>query len=93
LQAFAEPASADACATGSLLTSHPARRLKDRRHYPGESFLSGKLLANQLYGVASFNLVIFTLAVAVLAVCALMASILPARRAAGIDPIKALRTE
>jgi predicted permease len=56
-------------------------------------FLSGKLLANQLYGVASFNPVILTLAIAVLAACALMASILPARRAAGIDPIKALRTE
>ncbi len=56
-------------------------------------FLSGKLLANQLYGVGSFNPVIFTLAIAVLAVCALMASILPARRAAGIDPMKALRTE
>jgi predicted permease len=56
-------------------------------------FLSGKLLANQLYGVASFNPVILALAIAVLAVCALMASILPARRAAGIDPIKALRTE
>jgi putative ABC transport system permease protein len=56
-------------------------------------FLSGKLLANQLYGVASFNPAILTLAIAVLAVCALMASILPARRAAGIDPIKALRAE
>jgi len=32
-------------------------------------------------------------AVLVLATCALVASVLPARRAAGIDPMKALRTE
>jgi predicted permease len=56
-------------------------------------FLSGKLLANQLYGVKSFNPVILMSAIVVLGFCALMASILPARRAAGIDPMKALRTE
>lgn len=56
-------------------------------------FLSGKLLASQLYGVGSFNPVILGLAIAVLALCALLASIVPARRAAVIDPMKALRTE
>jgi predicted permease len=56
-------------------------------------FLSGKLLASQLYGVGSFNPMILTLAIVVLGLCALLASILPARRAAGIDPMKALRTE
>jgi predicted permease len=55
--------------------------------------LSGKLLANQLYGVTNFNPVILSLAIAALGICALVASIVPARRAAGIDPMRALRTE
>jgi ABC-type lipoprotein release transport system permease subunit len=37
--------------------------------------------------------VILALAIAALGFCALLASILPARRAAGIDPMQALRTE
>ena len=53
----------------------------------------GKLLASQLFGVSAFEPVILAAAVAALAVCALLASILPARRAAGVDPMRALRTE
>jgi len=53
----------------------------------------GRLLANQLYGVKSHDPVILALAAAVLAVCAVVAGFIPARRAASIDPIRALRTE
>ncbi|HEY6971202.1 MAG TPA: ABC transporter permease [Candidatus Angelobacter sp.] len=56
-------------------------------------FLCGKLLAHQLFGVGSFEPVLLTLAIAVLAFCALLASVVPARRAAAVDPMRALRTE
>jgi predicted permease len=53
----------------------------------------GRLLASQLYGVRSHDPVILGLAVVVLAACALLAAFVPARRAATIDPMQALRTE
>jgi len=53
----------------------------------------GKLLSSQLYGVQSRDPVILGLAAGVLAACALVAGLVPARRAASIDPIQALRTE
>jgi predicted permease len=53
----------------------------------------GKLLASQLFGVTAFEPAILAAAIAALALCALLASILPARRAAGVDPMRALRTE
>jgi len=56
-------------------------------------FLTGKLLASQLFGVGSFDVLLLTLAILVLAFCALLASVVPARRAAAIDPMRALRTE
>jgi predicted permease len=56
-------------------------------------FLSGKLLASQLFGVGSFAPAILATAIGVLATCAFVASLVPARRAAGVDPMKALRTE
>ena len=59
----------------------------------GLSMLSGKMLASQLFGVGSFEPVILVGAILALGLCALLASILPARRAAGIDPMRALRTE
>jgi predicted permease len=54
---------------------------------------AGRLLASQLYGVKSYDAVIMGTAAAVLAGCALMAALLPARRAASIEPTQALRTE
>lgn len=56
-------------------------------------FLSGKLLTHELFGVSTFEPLILITAIAVLALCALMASIVPARRAAIIEPVKALRIE
>ena len=57
------------------------------------AILCGMVLAHQLYGVPRFEPVILTLAIVLLALCALLASIVPARRAASIDPMRALRIE
>ena len=56
-------------------------------------FVAGKLLTSQLFGVSSFAPLILVMAIAVLAFSALLASVMPARKAAGIDPMRALRTE
>ncbi len=53
----------------------------------------GRLMAGLLYGVKSYNPVILGLAACVLAACAIAASVVPARRAASIDPMQALRIE
>ena len=54
---------------------------------------AGRLLASQLYGVKSHDPAILGLAAAALTACALVAAFVPARRAASIDPVQALRTE
>ena len=54
---------------------------------------SSRLIANQLYGVKTYDPMILGLAVFVLAVCALLAGFIPARRAASIEPMEALRAE
>lgn len=53
----------------------------------------GRLIASQLFGVKVYDPVVFEVAIAVLAVCAAVAAVGPARRAASIDPMQALRTE
>jgi predicted permease len=53
----------------------------------------GSLIASQLYGVKSHDPLILGMAIVVLAISAALAAILPARRAASIDPMRALRTE
>jgi ABC-type antimicrobial peptide transport system permease subunit len=53
----------------------------------------GRLLSSQLYGVKSYDPAILGLAALVLAASALVAGFVPARRAASIDPMQALRTE
>jgi predicted permease len=53
----------------------------------------GRLLASQLYGVKANNPLILAVAAAVLAACALAAALIPARRAASIEPMRALRIE
>jgi len=53
----------------------------------------GRLLASQLYGIKGHDPVVLGSAVVLLAGCALIAGLLPARRAAAIEPMQALRTE
>jgi len=55
--------------------------------------LAGRLISAQLYGVKGWDPMALSVAIASLAVCALVAAIIPALRAAAIDPISALRTE
>ncbi len=57
------------------------------------ALLTGRLINSQLYGVASYDPLTLAAVVAALVVVALMAAWLPARRAARIDPMVALRHE
>lgn len=54
---------------------------------------AGRLLSAQLYGITGWDPFALGVAMASLAVCAFIAAIIPAARAASIDPMKALRTE
>jgi predicted permease len=57
------------------------------------AFLCVRFVKSQLYEITSANISVMVFAVAVLAVAAGIAAIIPARRAASIDPVQALRTE
>ena len=52
-----------------------------------------KLIANQLFYVKGWDPMVLGGAILALAACAFLASIIPARRAASINPVQALRTE
>jgi ABC-type antimicrobial peptide transport system permease subunit len=54
---------------------------------------AGKLIADQLFGVKAWDPVMLGAAVLLLGVAALVAAIIPAQRAAGLDPVVALRAE
>jgi ABC-type antimicrobial peptide transport system permease subunit len=56
-------------------------------------FATGRLLTAQLYQISPHNPVLLALTAAGLAIAALLACLIPARRATLIDPIQALRTE
>jgi ABC-type antimicrobial peptide transport system permease subunit len=57
------------------------------------ALLVGKALTSSLYGVKPYDLGIYGFAALGVAVVAVAASLVPARRAAGVDPLTALRSE
>jgi putative ABC transport system permease protein len=57
------------------------------------AFGLGRLLTSQLYEVSSHNPALLVASTVFLAAIALIACLVPARRAAHVDPIQALRTE
>jgi predicted permease len=57
------------------------------------SIASGRLIAAQLYRVQSWDPLVLIASIVALGICALIASIVPARRAASVNPVKALRAE
>jgi putative ABC transport system permease protein len=54
---------------------------------------AGTMMTTQLFGVKPWDPVMLTLATLVLGLAALLASVIPAWRAAGVEPMTALRTE
>jgi ABC-type antimicrobial peptide transport system permease subunit len=54
---------------------------------------AGRLMTNQLFGVSPWNPGMLTIATLLLCAAALLASWIPAARAASVDPMVALRTE
>jgi len=52
---------------------------------------AGRLMTAQLFGVKPWDPIMLTLAVLVLGLAAVLASVIPARRAAGVEPMVALR--
>ena len=57
------------------------------------TFAVGRLLAAQLYQISPYNPLLLGATAIVLALAALLACLIPARRATLVDPIEALRTE
>lgn len=57
------------------------------------ALVAGNLMASQLYGVKGYDPFSLAAATVVLALCAAIAGFIPARRAASIEPMRALRIE
>jgi predicted permease len=55
--------------------------------------VAGRLMASKLYGVGAFNPLVLGGAILALGFCAFIAGLVPARRAASIEPVQALRIE
>ena len=53
----------------------------------------GRLIAAQLYQVSPYNPLLLSATAALLAIAALLACLIPARRATLVNPIQALRAE
>jgi ABC-type antimicrobial peptide transport system permease subunit len=52
-----------------------------------------RYVKSQLYDITSVNVPVMTIAIGVLVLAAAISGIIPARRAASIDPVQALRIE
>ena len=57
------------------------------------ALLGGRLMRSQLYGVHAYDPLTLFMAVAALSASAAAAGFIPARRAASMEPMKALRIE
>lgn len=57
------------------------------------SIACSRLISAQLYQVKGWDPIVLAVSIVALGICALLASIIPARRAASINPVKALRAE
>ena len=57
------------------------------------AFFAGRYMADQLYGVRSYDPLSIAIAVVVLSAAAALAGFIPARRAASVEPMVALRVE
>jgi len=57
------------------------------------ALLAGHLMASQLYNVKEYDVLAMIAAIGALAVCAMAAGFIPARRAASVEPMQALRSE
>jgi predicted permease len=57
------------------------------------AYLAGRVMSDRLFGVGTFDLPVVIIAVLLLSLSAAAAALLPARRAASIEPMQALRTE
>ena len=55
------------------------------------ALVAGRLMKDQLFGVKPWDPSMLALAVLMLGLAALLASVIPARRAAGVEPMVALR--
>jgi predicted permease len=55
--------------------------------------LGGRLMASQLFGVKPYDPLVLLITTIVLAAAAFVAAVIPARRAANTEPMRALRTE
>ena len=59
----------------------------------GATFAVGRLIAAQLYQVSPYNPLLLSATAMLLAIAALLACLIPARRATLVNPIQALRAE
>lgn len=59
----------------------------------GLALVLARIMAAQLYGISATDAVTFALTSVLVAALALVANLLPARRASRVDPVKALQAE
>jgi putative ABC transport system permease protein len=57
------------------------------------AIIAGKLITDQLFEVKPWDPIMLAIAILMLGLAALLASVIPARRAAGVEPMVALRNE